>query len=94
MGAGLPVVATPVGGIVYIVQEEINGLLVPIRSAESLEAALRKLISNPALRAAMGHRNLEQAWARYESAVVTQHIEGHYRSLHALCPRGQFSSKV
>ncbi len=48
MAAGLPVVATSVGGVPEIVGDA--GLLVPPHDPAALEQALRRLISDPALR--------------------------------------------
>jgi glycosyltransferase involved in cell wall biosynthesis len=88
MGAGLPVVVTAVGGIPDVVQPGINGLVVPPRDPDALEAALRALIDDPALRQAIGDRNREQAWRLYEETVVTGRLESHYLSL-AIAGPGQ-----
>jgi glycosyltransferase involved in cell wall biosynthesis len=45
MACGLPVVASSVGGVPEIVQEGVNGLLVPPGDAVALAAALRKSLS-------------------------------------------------
>ncbi|MBI5555928.1 MAG: glycosyltransferase, partial [Elusimicrobia bacterium] len=44
MAAGLPIVATRTGGIPEIVQNSINGILVPPRDSESLAWALMELL--------------------------------------------------
>lgn len=48
MGAGLPVIATRVGGIPEIVTEGETGMLIPPDDAAALAAAINKLIVNPA----------------------------------------------
>jgi len=50
MAAGLPVVTTDVSGIASLITNGENGLLVPDASPEALTAALRSLITTPALR--------------------------------------------
>ncbi len=47
--AGVPVVATAVGGIPDIVSHEVNGLLVPPDNEPALTRALSKLITDPSL---------------------------------------------
>ena len=47
MAAGVPVVASNVGGIPEIVQNELNGLLVPAKNPSALAAAIIRLIKNP-----------------------------------------------
>lgn len=54
MAAGLPVVATRVGGIPEIVEHGVTGLLVPARDPAALAEALVTLASDPALRERMG----------------------------------------
>jgi glycosyltransferase involved in cell wall biosynthesis len=45
MAAGLPVIATPACG--EVVQEGINGRIVPLRDATSIVTALRELRDDP-----------------------------------------------
>jgi glycosyltransferase involved in cell wall biosynthesis len=54
MRAGLPVVATNVGGIPEQVSDGISGLLVDKQNVELLSTALEQLIRDPALRKTMG----------------------------------------
>lgn len=54
MRAGLPVVASNVGGVAEGVQDGKNGFLVPHGNLVALRGALTKLIQSPQLRAAMG----------------------------------------
>lgn len=48
MGAGLPVVATRVGGIPDMITDEINGLLIDPQNSKTLAAKIAELIQNPA----------------------------------------------
>lgn len=52
--AGLPVVATNVGGIPEIVEHEKTGLLVPPKDPRSLANALKRLIANEPFRKKLG----------------------------------------
>ena len=47
MAAGLPVIATAVGGLPEVVTDEVNGLLIPPRDAEALARALDRLLADP-----------------------------------------------
>jgi glycosyltransferase involved in cell wall biosynthesis len=58
---GRPIVTTDVPGCREIVQNEINGLLVPPKDAQALARALRRLIENPFLRQEMGKRSHQLA---------------------------------
>jgi len=70
---GLPIVTTDAPGCREIVRDGVNGLLVPVRDAPALAAALGKLIGDAELRRRMG----EQSRARAETefgleTVITQ----------------------
>lgn len=47
MLAAMPVVATCVSGIPDVIQDGVNGYLVPPENADTLEIALRKVLQNP-----------------------------------------------
>lgn len=55
MAAGLPIVATTVGGIPEIITHEKNGLLVPVENPAALAAAIRRLVDDPSFRAQLGN---------------------------------------
>jgi glycosyltransferase involved in cell wall biosynthesis len=57
-GAGLPVVATPVGGLVEQVQSGRTGLLTEAVTSDAIAAALKELAENRALLASL-YRNIE-----------------------------------
>ena len=61
MAAGLPVVATRVGGIPEIVADGESGVLVGARNPDALADAIVALAENPERRAAMGARARERA---------------------------------
>lgn len=63
--AGLPVVATPVGGIRETVLHEETGLLVPVDDAEALAAALVRLLDDPALAARLAAEGRRRALERF-----------------------------
>lgn len=52
-GAGIPVIATPVGGLTEQVRTGINGILADRVDASALAAAVRRLFSEPGLYAAV-----------------------------------------
>ena len=56
MVMGLPVVATdcPCGGPRTIIQDGVNGLLVPIKDPKALEEAMNRLIENPEFAESLG----------------------------------------
>jgi glycosyltransferase involved in cell wall biosynthesis len=76
MLTGLPVVATDIRGSREEVAEGQTGLLVPVRDAKSLAAALRRLAGDPALRAKLGAAGLVRARDLYdETKVVARQLD-------------------
>ena len=67
MGAGLPVAATRVGGIPFLVQEGVTGLLAPPGSPAELARRLEELAADPARARGMGlagRARLEETFSR------------------------------
>mgnify|MGYP001207866102 CR=1 FL=1 len=64
LGYGLPLVATAVGGLAEVVEDEVNGLLVPSADPTALAAALQRLLA-PELRGrlAAGARASATRWS-------------------------------
>jgi glycosyltransferase involved in cell wall biosynthesis len=56
MACGLPVIATPVGGIPEVIEDGVNGYLVPAESVELLAQRLEEVIDNPHILRALGKR--------------------------------------
>lgn len=54
MAAGLPVIATAVGGLPEVVTDGVNGLLIPPKNPEALVQALARLLAEPALAKNLG----------------------------------------
>jgi len=80
MAAGLPVVATDVGGCRELVQDGITGLLVPPRDAQALAVALARVIQDGNFRVRAGRRGRERAADFAWASNACSHAEL-YRSL-------------
>lgn len=65
MAAGLPVVASAVGGLLELIDDGRTGLLVPPGDPEKLTGALRRLIQQPEQAAAMGRAARDDVRRRY-----------------------------
>ncbi|MBW9264260.1 MAG: glycosyltransferase family 4 protein [Candidatus Thiodiazotropha sp. (ex. Lucinisca nassula)] len=79
---GRAIVATDVPGCREIVIEGENGLLVPARESRPLADALRRLITNPALRQSMGQKGRAMAEAEFSiHQVIERHLNIYQRAL-------------
>ncbi len=80
--AGLPIVATTVGGNHEVVLDEVSGFLVPPRNPEALGLAMLRLMGLPgAQRGAMGERGREHIRTRYGLGQVAERWEALYREV-------------
>lgn len=84
MSAGKAVVVTPVGGIPEVIKDGENGLLVPIKNAEALAQALKRLLENPTLQKNLGIKARETIAEHYSSDIVLSKLSVLYDELGAL----------
>jgi glycosyltransferase involved in cell wall biosynthesis len=75
MAAGLPVIASRVGGIPAVISHERTGLLVPPRDADALAEALRRLLDRPEWAKQLGVAASHSVDSRYGSASMVHAIE-------------------
>jgi glycosyltransferase involved in cell wall biosynthesis len=79
MAAGLPVVATSVGGVPEVLPDGVAGVLVPPHDPAALAAAVERLAGDPNLRQAMGaagrraavRLSMDECAARHEAVYRT-----------------------
>lgn len=84
MAAGLPVVATAVGGLLNLIEDGRTGRLVPPAEPGDLAAALRSLIEHPAEAAAMAAAGRAAVFQQYSFDRMIASFEDLYlTSLHA-----------
>ena len=81
MAARLPVIATRVGGADEMVVNDTTGVLVPAGSPDMIAAALRRLLSDPALRAAMGNAGRARVEREFDLTKTLQQYERLYIEL-------------
>ncbi|MEM0338007.1 MAG: glycosyltransferase [Candidatus Caldarchaeum sp.] len=78
MAAGLPVVASHVGGIPELVEDEHQGLLVPADDQPCLVQGLQALIDNPTKRYQLGKSAVERARKKFDIHQTVQAYEKLY----------------
>jgi glycosyltransferase involved in cell wall biosynthesis len=81
MRAGLPVIASDVGGVREAVEDGVTGLLVPRGDEEALRAALARLLADASLRRSMGQAGRRAYERRFTAARNVASTEAVYREL-------------
>jgi len=70
--AGRPIVTTDVVGCREVVADEVNGLLVKARDAESLATGLQRLLEDSELRVRLGTAGRQRAIAEFDVRAVVR----------------------
>ena len=83
LGLGRAVVATRVGGIVDVIEDGRNGLLVPPGDPNALADAVNHLIGDPTLAARLGAAGVITVRCRFSEALMVRETERLYFSLAA-----------
>ncbi len=83
MAAGKPIIATAVGAVPELVDDEINGLLVPSKDVKALSSAMSKLVNNPKLCERMGHESRKRAFENFDIEITTKKYEKLYLKLYS-----------
>lgn len=78
---GKPLIVTDIRGCREIVNDGVEGILVPPRSSVGLAAAISRLVADPGLRLAMGAAARKRCIEEFDDVAVNQQIVRCYRRL-------------
>jgi glycosyltransferase involved in cell wall biosynthesis len=81
MAAGKAIVATAVGANVQLLENNVNGLLVPVGDPVRLAGALRRLLRDPALGRRLGTAARQKVEQSYSREAMVRRFEAFYREL-------------
>jgi glycosyltransferase involved in cell wall biosynthesis len=84
MAYAVPVVATPVGGIPEMLDDKVDGLLVPPGDVDGLARALSALLDDRERARRMGLAGREKVIRQFAATTVVGQVEGVYRELGAV----------
>jgi len=77
MAAGVPIVATNVGGVPYLIKSKVTGMLVSPRSVSSIVKAIRTLIDDASLREKI-RKNATYIAKEHDWNVIAEEVERVY----------------
>lgn len=81
MTAGLPVIATAVGGVPELIDHQVNGMLIPPDDRAALLGALRDVVDDPARAAAFGRSARDTIVSRFSFTRMVSSFEELYIEL-------------
>jgi len=73
--AGIPVIATPVGGIPDFLQDGVTGLFCEVRNPESIARAAKRYLDNPALVAKVVKNARELVMQKYDWNIIARDMK-------------------
>jgi glycosyltransferase involved in cell wall biosynthesis len=72
--AGIPVVVTDAGGLVEIVQDQVNGLVVPRKNPDAIAAAVIHVLCDRQLAASMADNGRHNVAERFSPQTLTSQV--------------------
>lgn len=78
MIAGKPVVATSVGGVPELVEDEVTGFLTPAGDAKELAVAIDRVLADASLAEALGRAGCERALRRHDCRKAASDLSSLY----------------
>ena len=81
MACGKPVVGTRVGGIPFLIEEGVSGLLVPPGAPEAMAETLDAIVADPVRRKSMSRAARERAVARFDWRVIATETVAAYQDI-------------
>ena len=85
---GKPIVSTTIPGVAEIVEDGVNGTLVPPRDANALASAIEELLDRPELRSEYGAAGRRKAEGEYDDRdVARRYVEEYQRAWLKARPR-------
>ena len=79
MGIGMPCIASDVGGIVDLIEDNTNGLRVPPKDPTSLASALQRILTVPDFATELGKNARTTIQQKFNSAASIQKLEAIYK---------------
>jgi glycosyltransferase involved in cell wall biosynthesis len=71
MACEKPVIGSNIGGIPYVIDDGINGLLVPPKNSQAIANAINKIINNPKLAKKMGENGYKKVKEKFTWKIST-----------------------
>jgi glycosyltransferase involved in cell wall biosynthesis len=82
--AGLPVLASRVGGVPGFVEDGVNGLLFEVDSLDSAAQQLKRILNDPKMTDSLGREGQKKARTAFSWRSVTEQVVGIYQDARSL----------
>jgi glycosyltransferase involved in cell wall biosynthesis len=83
MAACKPIVASKVGGIIDLVNDDVNGILVPPKDPDALRRGILRLLTNKDLAEELGKYGRNMVYPNFDASMMIHKTEKIYEALRA-----------
>src|SRR5688572_24360413 len=87
----LPCIVTDINGCNEIIEDGVNGLVIPAKDEDKLQAAMERMITDEAFRAACSAVAREMITTRYRRENIWEELLKEYKSLLEKTCKRQFT---
>ncbi|KRD07482.1 glycosyl transferase family 1 [Flavobacterium sp. Root901] len=84
---GLPSIVSDINGCNEIIEDGINGIIVPVKNAQSIYDSMKRMISDSELKNSLKEKSREMIVSRYDQKVIWDAILDEYKKLENLCTK-------
>lgn len=77
----LPCIVSNINGCNEVIEDNVNGLIIPVKNEKALESAMQFMIDNPEKREDMIQHSRSRIIERYEQGFVWNELLNYYKSL-------------
>jgi len=83
LSCGLPCIGTSVRGILDVIEDNVNGLLVPYGDEDKLHNAMKELLTNGDKAAQLGHKGEKTVWEKFNIDQVAEQYLKFFEKLYS-----------
>ncbi|SEO49915.1 Glycosyltransferase involved in cell wall bisynthesis [Flavobacterium sp. CF108] len=84
---GLPSIVSDINGCNEIIEDGINGIIVPVKNAQLIYDSMQRMISDSKLKNTLKEKSREMIVSRYDQKVIWDAILDEYKKLENLCTK-------
>jgi len=82
MSAAVPPIVTNSGGSPELVEDNVSGIVVPVRDSQAIADAIKKLYHDESLRKSMGQKARERIKLKFNNEITVNETLEVYQKLH------------
>ena len=82
MSAAVPPIVTNSGGSPELVEDDVSGIVIPVKDSQAIADAIKKLYLDESLRKSMGQKARERIKLKFNNEITVNETLEVYQKLH------------